>query len=174
MYGLSFSHGKRVSYLRKIHYYKVWSLAIESLNLIHPFVHHDHSIVPLILKKETRSPKYCAPEYNEQPMLMGKPGWWSLYFDWNHNTQNWGYCVSNSPASVPEAEEKSKISQPTRCQGSRIGFPIDPKNTKAVKDVEILLNVKLRSNPLSCCRDVENVSANQKAGFPSWFSYRQI
>ena len=39
------------------------------------------------------------------------------------------------------SEEKSKISQPIRGQGSHIVFPIGPKNTNMVEDVEILLPV---------------------------------
>ena len=40
--------------------------------------------------------------------------------------------------------EKSKMSQPIRGQGGHLGFPIDPKNTNLVEDVEILLPVKFR------------------------------
>ena len=42
------------------------------------------------------------------------------------------------------SEEKSNMSQPIRGQGSHLVFPIGPKNTNLVEDVEILLPVKFR------------------------------
>ena len=42
------------------------------------------------------------------------------------------------------SEEKSKMSQPIRGQGGHLVFPIDPKNTNLVEDVEFLLPVKFR------------------------------
>ena len=41
------------------------------------------------------------------------------------------------------SEEKLKMSQPIRGQGGHLVFPIDPKNTYLVEDVEILLPVKI-------------------------------
>ena len=68
-------------------------------------------------------------------------------------------------------EEKSKMSQPIRGQGSHLVFPIGPKNTNLVEAVEILLPVKFRWNPFSGFRgEVENVSANQRPGRPSCFT----
>ena len=59
------------------------------------------------------------------------------------------------------SEEKAKISQPIRGQGCHLVFPIGPKNTNLVEDVEILL-------PVHFCwilsREVKNVSANQRLG----------
>ena len=67
-------------------------------------------------------------------------------------------------------EEKSKMSQPIRGQGGHLVFPISPKNTYLVEDIEILLPVKFRWIPLSGFRgEVENVSANQRPGRPSSF-----
>ena len=49
-------------------------------------------------------------------------------------------------------------------------FPIGPKNTNLVKDVEILLPVKFRYILFSRFkREVENVSANQRPGRSSFF-----
>ena len=65
------------------------------------------------------------------------------------------------------------MSQPIRGQGGHLVFPIGPKNTNLVEDVEILLPVKFRWIPFSCFRgEVENVSANRRPGRPSCFSYR--
>ena len=65
------------------------------------------------------------------------------------------------------------MSQPIRGQGGHLVFPIDPKNTNFVEDVEILLPVKFRWIPFSGFREeVENVSANQRPGRPSCFSDR--
>ena len=58
-------------------------------------------------------------------------------------------------------------------QGGHLVFPIGPKNTNLVEDVEILLPVKFRWIPFSGFRgEVENVSANQRPGWPSCFSDR--
>ena len=42
------------------------------------------------------------------------------------------------------SEEKSKMSQPIRGQGGHLVFPIVPKSTNLVEDVEILLPIKFR------------------------------
>ena len=71
------------------------------------------------------------------------------------------------------SEEKLKMSQPIRDRGGHLDFPIGPKNTNLVEDVEILLPVKFRWIPFSRFRgEVENVSANQRPGRPSCFSDR--
>ena len=57
------------------------------------------------------------------------------------------------------------MSQPIRGQGSHLVFPIGPKNTDLLEDVEILLPVRFRCIPFSGFRgEVENVSANQRPG----------
>ena len=64
------------------------------------------------------------------------------------------------------------MSQPIRGQGSHLVFPIGPKNTNLVEDVEIL-PVKFRWITLSGFRGkVDNVSANQRPARPSCFSGR--
>ena len=58
-------------------------------------------------------------------------------------------------------------------QGGHLVFPIGQKNTNLVEDLEILLPVKFRWIPFSGFRgEVENVSANQRPGWPSCFSDR--
>ena len=58
-------------------------------------------------------------------------------------------------------------------QGGHLVFPIGPKNTSLVEDFEILLPVKFHHIPFCGFRGkVENVSANQKPGWPSCFSDR--
>ena len=65
------------------------------------------------------------------------------------------------------------MSQPIRGQGGHLVFPISPKNTNLVEDVEILLPVKFCWILFSCFREeVENVSANQRPERPSCFSDR--
>ena len=46
--------------------------------------------------------------------------------------------------SLAVLEEKLKMSQPIRDQGSHLNFPIGPKNTNLVQDIDILLPVKFR------------------------------
>ena len=63
------------------------------------------------------------------------------------------------------------MSQPIRGQGGHLVFPVGPKNTNLVEDVEILLPVKFSIIPFSGFRgEVENVPANQRPGRPSCFS----
>ena len=40
------------------------------------------------------------------------------------------------------SKEKWQMSQPIRCQGGNLDFPIGPKNTNLVEDMEILLSAK--------------------------------
>ena len=69
------------------------------------------------------------------------------------------------------SEEKSKMSQQIRGQGGHLVFLIGPKNTNLVEGVEILLHIMFRWIPFSSFRgEVENVSANQRSGWPSCFS----
>ena len=65
------------------------------------------------------------------------------------------------------------MSQSIRGRGGHLVFPIGPKNTNLVEGIEILLPVKFHRIPFSGFRgEVENVSANQRAGRPSCFSDR--
>ena len=65
------------------------------------------------------------------------------------------------------------MSQPIRGQGGHFVFPIGPKNTNLVEGFEILLPIKFHCIPFSgFYREVENVSANQMPGRPSFFSDR--
>ena len=71
------------------------------------------------------------------------------------------------------SEKKSKMSQPIRGRGGHPVFPIGPKNTNLVEDVEILLPVKFNWILFNGFREeVENVSANRRSGRPSCFSDR--
>ena len=55
--------------------------------------------------------------------------------------------------------------------GHLVKFPMGPKNKNLVEDVEILLPVKFRGILFNSFRgEVENVSANQRPGWPSCFS----
>ena len=59
------------------------------------------------------------------------------------------------------------MSRPIRGQGSQIGS----KYTNVAEDVEILLPAKFHQIPFSNLREeVENVLANQRLGWQSWFS----
>ena len=72
-----------------------------------------------------------------------------------------------------EVENVSANQRRSSCWGGHLVFPISPKNTNLVEDVEILLPVKFRWIPFSgFFREVENVSANQRPGRPSCFSDR--
>ena len=41
-----------------------------------------------------------------------------------------------------DSKGKLKLSRPIRGQDGHLGFPISPKNTSLVEDIEILLSVK--------------------------------
>ena len=99
-----------------------------------------------------------------------------LFFRSTRKTQTWQRtlrsCFLSSFVEFGSAvsEEKSKMSQPIRGQGRHLIFPIGPKNTNLVEDVEILLPLKFHWFPFSGFRwEVENVSANQRPGRPSCF-----
>ena len=63
------------------------------------------------------------------------------------------------------------MSQSIRGHGGQLIFPIGPKNTNLVEDVEILLPIKFRWIPFSSFRrEVENVWANQRPRRTSCFS----
>ena len=65
------------------------------------------------------------------------------------------------------------MSQPIRSKDGHRVFPICPKITNLVEDVEIFLPIKFRRIPFSGLRGkVENVSANQMPRWPSCFSDR--
>ena len=74
--------------------------------------------------------------------------------------------------SIQRFQRRShKISQPIRGQAAILFFSIGPKNTNLVEGVEILHPVKIRWILFSgFYREVKNVSANQKPGWPSCFS----
>ena len=60
--------------------------------------------------------------------------------------------------------------QPIRGKEGHLVFPIGPKNTNLVEEVEMLLPVKFRRIPFSGFRgEVVNVSPNQRPGRPSCF-----
>ena len=63
--------------------------------------------------------------------------------------------------------------QPIRGKSGHLDFPIGPKNTNLVEDIEILVPVKFRLIPFTGFRGVVgNVSANQRQERPSCFSDR--
>ena len=102
-----------------------------------------------------------------------------LFFRSARKTQTWlrtlRSCFLSSFVEFRSAvsEEKSKMSQPIRGQDGHLVFPIGPKNTNLVEDIEILLPVKFRWILFSGFRgEVKNVSANQRPGRPSCFSNR--
>ena len=66
--------------------------------------------------------------------------------------------------------KKFKMSQQIRGKGIHLGFPIGPNNTNLVEDVKILLPVKFGFISFSDFREVENVPANQRQGWPSLIS----
>ena len=61
-----------------------------------------------------------------------------------------------------------------RCQGGHLGFPIDPENKILEEDVKTLLPVNFRWILLcpACRKVVNNILANQRPGWPSWFPDR--
>ena len=66
---------------------------------------------------------------------------------------------------------RGEMTQQIKGQGGHLVFPIGPKNTNLVEDIEILLPVKFRWIWFSSFREeVEDVSANQRPGWPSCFS----
>ena len=104
-------------------------------------------------KQEAQRATYRAPEYiflyNVPPFLtdwQGRP----FLFTRRPKNRKWELCFCmfvEFRSAV--SDEKSKMSQPIRGQGGHLVFPIGPKNTNLVEDVEILLPVKFRWIPFS-------------------------
>ena len=101
-----------------------------------------------------------------------------LFFRSARKTQTWYRTLKSCFLSIfvfrsAVSEEKSKMSQPIRGQGGHFVFPVGPKNTNLVEDVEILLPIKFRLISFSSFRgEVEKCSANQRPGRPFCFSHR--
>ena len=128
----------------------------------------------LNLKQEAQRAIYRAPEYNMPPFWGIGQGRLFCFTDRpeKHKLRR-GSCFQSSFVEFRSAvlEEKSKMSQPIRVRGGHPVFPIGPKNTNLVEDVEILLPVKFGWFPFSGFGgEAENVSANQRPGRPSCFS----
>ena len=89
------------------------------------------------------------------------------------NRGRWGLASCQvSSKSIQRLRRRSrKMFQPIRGQGGHLRFPIGTKNTNLIEGVNDLLLVKFSQNPFSGCgKEVENVSANQRPGRPSWMT----
>ena len=129
-------------------------------------------------KQGTQRATYRTPEYNVPPFwrisqgghfcllfYKKKPGLGRGRWDLAFVTFRW------IPFNVirEEVENVSAYQTP----GGHLVFPIGPKNTTFVEDVEILLPIKFRRTPFRSFRgEFENVSAIQRSGWPSYFSDR--
>ena len=107
------------------------------------------------------------------------PGWLSCFSD-RHEKHKLGRGSSGLAAcqvslnSVQRFQRRSQkcLSQP-ETNLAILFFSISPKNTNLVEEVEILLPIQFRGILFSGFREeVENVSANQRPGWPSCFSDR--
>ena len=79
----------------------------------------------------------------------------------------------NSVRRLQKWRSRKCLSQSEARATILVFFSISPKNTKLVEDIEILLPVKFRWIKFSGFKEeVENVSANQRPGWPSRFSER--
>ena len=91
----------------------------------------------------------------------------------NFSTMQQSTCKQEAQRATYRAPEYNVPPFWRISQGGHLVFPIGPKNTNLVEDIEILLPVKFRWIPFSGFRgEVENVSTNQKPGRPSCFSDR--
>ena len=113
----------------------------------------------------------------EKDSANQKPGWPSCFSDRpsKHKLSRGRWDLTSCQVFVEfhsaVSEKKSKMSQPIRGKGGHLVFPIGPKNTNLVEEVEILLPVNFHWIPFSGFREeVENVSDNQRPGPPSCFS----
>ena len=110
---------------------------------------------------------------NQSPGLLSSdlPEKHNFYLSRGH----WDLCFLSSFVEFRStvSEEKTNISQLIRARGVHFVFPICPKNTNFVEDIEILLPIKFHLILFSGCRgEVENVSANQSPGRSSRCSDR--
>ena len=78
--------------------------------------------------------------------------------------------MSSSVAFHSVVSEKSKISRQIRDQGSHVGFPICPKNTNLVEDINTCCLWSFIEFCAVISEEKTNFSANQGPGWRSWFS----
>ena len=77
--------------------------------------------------------------------LLNLSCFWTFEFRTSLGTSVFACFLSSFVEFASAVEEKkSKVSQPIRARGNHLVFPIGPKNTNLVEDVEILLPVKFR------------------------------
>ena len=78
----------------------------------------------------------------------------------------WNLAVCQVSFNSVQRFQRSRkfLARPIRGRGRHLVFPIGPKNTNLVEDIEFLLHVKFYQIPISRFRKVENVSANQRPG----------
>ena len=100
-----------------------------------------------------------------------RPGWQSCFLQSTPKHKlcrgRWDLasCKVSSNSVLAVSKEKSKMSQQIRRRGGHLVFPLGPKYTKLVEDIEIFLRVKFRWIPFSDFRgEVEHVLANQRPG----------
>ena len=129
-----------------------------------------------LYEQEAQRATYRAPEYT---FLADWPGRPSCFSDRPEKHKlgigRWDLASCQvSLNSVQRFQRRSrKCLKQIRDKGGHLVFPIGPKNTNLVEDVEILLPVKFSWIPFSGFRgEVGNVSANQRPGQPSCFSDR--
>ena len=73
--------------------------------------------------------------------------------------------LGRGPWDLPSWQVSSNSSQRIRGQGGHLIYPIGPKNTNLVEDIEIFFPVKFCWIPFSGFKEeVKNVSANQRRG----------
>ena len=130
-------------------------------------------------KQEAQRATYRAPEYNVPPFLADWPGRPSCFSDRSekHKLGRGRWDLASCQVSLNSIQRFQRRSQKCLSQSEAraaiLFFPIGPKNTNFVEDIEILFSLKFRGIPFSGFRgEVENVSANQRPGRPSCFSDR--
>ena len=102
----------------------------------------------------------------------------SCFSDWPKKHKlgrgRWDLASCQVIVEFPSAvsEEKSKMSQPIRGHGGHLIFPISPKNTNLVEDVEILLPVKFSLNSLQWFQRRSRKCLNQSEAMAAILFFR--
>ena len=127
--------------------------------------------------KRPQSATYRAPEYNVPPFwVISQGGHFCLLIGpkkYKLGRGHWDLAschVSLKSFQLLKRGSQKCLSQ-SEARSRHLVFPIGPKNTNLVEDIEILLPVKFRWILFNGFReDVENISTNQRPGRPSCFS----
>ena len=129
-------------------FYNLFIILIPGQNnqITSKYVHPSVCRSVIIFKQEAQRATYRAAEYNVPPFWgIRQGGHLCLLNDEKYKLGRGHWDLASRQVSLNSNQQfrgEDKLSQPIRGHGGHLVFPIRPKNTNLVEDVEILLPVK--------------------------------